>query len=276
MFILLGFSYKAKYGIIFFVNTVVSVYKPIGYTPLQVIDTLRKKCPDYTNEKIGYAGRLDPLAHGVLLLMIGDAAKERTKYLDLPKEYSFEVLYGLETDTYDLLGYVERYKECIIVKENVNAFVNDCLGKLTLPYPPYSSKPVDGKPLFWWARHKKLSEITIPTREIEIAEFKLRSTRSIRTEQLQRLVMKRIHAVTGDFRQADIEERWMQVFETNPQISFATATFHITCSSGTYVRSLAHTLGQELGCGAVAIDILRTKVGTYSLEDSTNLFVAGE
>src|SRR4051812_2270372 len=89
-------------------NRVINVYKPIGFTPLQVIEKLREKFPEYKNVKIGYAGRLDPLAHGVLLLMIGDATKEREKYLGLDKSYEFEAVLGVSTDSYDVLGLVNN------------------------------------------------------------------------------------------------------------------------------------------------------------------------
>ena len=64
-------------------GSVLSIYKPIGVTPNQIIEKLREAQPEYQDIKIGFAGRLDPLAHGLLLLMTGDETKDRDKYLGL-------------------------------------------------------------------------------------------------------------------------------------------------------------------------------------------------
>src|SRR6185437_6426136 len=148
---------------------IIGVYKPIGLTPLEVIKKLQESKPELTTVKIGYAGRLDPLAHGLLLLMIGEETKKREKYLSFPKKYRFEVAFGVSTDTYDLLGLVTTSKRKPLstnVNLIVNTFVNKHLGKQIQHYPPYSSKTVHGKPLYWWARNSRLHQIEIPKREI--------------------------------------------------------------------------------------------------------------
>lgn len=251
----------------------INFYKPIGLTPLEVIKQLRITKPELTNKKIGYAGRLDPLAHGVLLLMVGEETKKREKYLGLPKTYEFEVVFGIQTDTYDLLGYVEE-KNVKYSKKNVNifvnTFVNKFIGKQMQAYPPYSSKTVKGKPLFWYARNNKLKNIIIPQREIEIFDFTCVSLGEIAINTLEQKVNDTIKSVAGDFRQEEILERWQEVFSqiTNTNLTLPTAKFHLSCSSGTYVRGLVNQLGKELGCGAVALEILRTHVGDYSLQDT--------
>lgn len=256
-------------------NRILNVYKPIGATPLQMIHAVRKAYPEYKDVKIGYAGRLDPLAHGVLVLMISDAAKERDKYLSLQKTYEFEVLFGVETDTYDIMGFPVPGRERIIDKDLVNIFVNKRIGTSEQSYPPFSSKSVQGKPLFWWAKQNKLSEITLPTHEINISAFELLSTNTIETSTLLTLTKKHIQLVSGDFRQEEILMRWSTLLQQTKQQNFQTAKFCITCSSGTYVRGLVQELGKELGNGAIALDILRTRVGSYSLKESLRL-VAGE
>lgn len=255
-------------------NTILNVYKPIGMTPLELVNAIRKEMPEIKDEKIGYAGRLDPLAHGVMLLMIGDATKERYKFLELQKEYTFEVLLGVETDTYDILGLIPndfKHNRANIVNEKVNIFVNKHVGTLQLPYPPYSSKAVDGRPLFWWARNNKLSEIQIPERTVVIDSFEFTGENAITKKVLQEKVTIAITSVKGDFRQDEIMERWKRFLNETSAQSFLTATFNLRCSSGTYVRGLVHELGQMLGTGAIAIDILRTKVGEYDLDSALRL-----
>lgn len=248
-----------------------NIYKPKGMTPLEVIKILKEKFPEYKDVKIGYAGRLDPLAHGVLLLMVGETTKQKDKYLNLPKEYEFEVVFGVSTDTYDALGIpnvlANEAKQSL--KNTINTFIKSKLGKHFQPYPPFSSKTVNGKALFWWAKKNKLSEIKIPNRKIEIYDFKLLEVNEISSEDLKKEIIQQIDSVKGDFRQKEIKEKWEEFFgKKAPTGAFQTTRFKISCSSGTYVRSIANELGQKLGNGAITLEILRTKVGEYSIKES--------
>src|SRR5690349_10661953 len=114
------------------------VYKPVGLTPLEMINKLQSQTPELVGKKICYAGRLDPLAHGVLLLLSGEETKQREKYLSLPKTYEFEVVFGMQTDTYDVLGYLKETEiKPLQVNVNlfVNTFVNNNIGKQQQFYP---------------------------------------------------------------------------------------------------------------------------------------------
>jgi tRNA pseudouridine55 synthase len=255
------------------------VYKPIGQTPLEVIKKLKQINHELSEEKISYAGRLDPMAHGLLLLLIGEEGRKRDQYLVLPKTYEFEVVFGLQTDTYDLLGYVKETEikpAAVNVNLFVNTFVKDHIGKQWQLYPPYSSKPVAGNPLFWWTKNNKLSEITIPKHQIEIYEFTHIAMGEISLTEIKQKTELAIPQVHGDFRQEEILKQWKEVFtnKKNQTIKLLTAKFRVTCSSGTYIRELANQMGQELGCGAIAYDILRTNIGKYAMRDVIKPFTA--
>ena len=84
------------------------IHKAVGQTPLEAIEQLRIQTPELYQVKLSYAGRLDPLAEGVLLVLVGEANKERDAYLGLDKVYEFEMVLGVRTDSYDLLGLVEK------------------------------------------------------------------------------------------------------------------------------------------------------------------------
>lgn len=253
---------------------ILNVYKPIGVTPLEIIKQIRKHFPEHQQETIGYAGRLDPLAHGVLLLMLGEANKQREKYLGFSKEYVFEALFGVDTDSHDIMGILQKKhsKETpATIETQLKKLVKEKIGKQKQTYPVYSSKTVEGKPLYWWAKENKLDEITIPSKEITINTFELLKMDTITKEDLQKKVIYAIHTVKGDFRQEETEIIWQQFLEKEASKKFVTATFSISCSSGTYIRKIISTIGEELGTGAIALDILRTKVGEYSLKDSLRL-----
>ena len=116
-----------------------------------------------------------------------------------------------------------------------------------------------------------MSEIKLPKREIEIFSFELINIEEILVNLIKEKIMENIKLVNGDFRQDEIINKWNNLFKLKSQELFTVASFSISCSSGTYIRSLAHELGEKIGLGAIALDILRTKVGEHTLSDSIKL-----
>lgn len=249
-----------------------NIYKPLGKTPLQVVEEFRKWYPEFVNEKIGYAGRLDPMADGVLLLLIGTENKRKKEYEELTKEYTTEILIGVSTDTYDQLGIVTQLSESknidqLLIKHYTKGFI----GIHLQPYPPYSSQPVNGRPLFYWARENKLSEIKIPTKKIEIFSAEILDFQKKSLKLIIQQINSNIAKVAGDFRQAKIGQTWTKLPIEDKNDLFPLVKVKISCSSGTYIRSFAHKLGTKLQTGAIALSITRTKVGHYTLEESIRL-----
>lgn len=269
---------NAKYPI---PNEIVNIYKPQGLTPLQLIEQFRKDNPEYKDVKIGFAGRLDPLAHGVMLLTVGEANKDREQYLNLNKTYRFKVLFGVETDTYDYLGILKNLQILELpkdYKDKVRDFIKRHTGKYLQPYPPFSSKTLSGTPLFKLAKKKgfmiedlrfKNGEMW-PNKEVEVFGFKEISEYEITTLEMSEIVLQNLKKIKGFFRQKRIIGQWEEFFKLHPQQNFKIMEFEIDCTSGTYVRSLAHKLGQELGSGAIAFEIFRIKVGEFGVEDFSN------
>jgi tRNA pseudouridine55 synthase len=266
-----------------------NVYKPISKTPLEVVRQFRKQFPQYSLDsngkplKISYAGRLDPMAHGVLVLLVGEENKKREKYEKFVKEYLFQCIFGVATDTYDILGLVNHskvdFKSPPNLSERIRVLTSQLVGSLEQPYPPYSAVRVNGKPLFHWAREGKLQEVTIPTKTVEVYLLKLENIRQITLEELEQSITSRIQQVTGgDFRQEQILAGWREVFQRQwhdngrrpsaSSIRIDVVTLRAEVSHGTYIRSLSHELGQRLGTSATVIDLLRTRVGEFKLENS--------
>ncbi|MEN9613942.1 MAG: tRNA pseudouridine synthase tRNA pseudouridine55 synthase [Candidatus Parcubacteria bacterium] len=239
------------------------------------MERFRVEHPEYVGVPMTYAGRLDPMADGLLVVLVGEECKKKDQYLGLDKEYVCEVLLGVETDTYDVLGLVPRNlgevgKES---RKNVGHFfgtdeishvLKTFLGKHTQTYPPYSSKPVGGKPLFAHAREGTLGEIEMPTKEVEIYDVALVTTREITREKLLEEVVAKIAMVTGDFRQQEIIASWKKTLEQeDAQQKLTIATIRAEVSSGTYMRSIAHELGKKLGVPALAFLITRMRIGEF-------------
>jgi tRNA pseudouridine55 synthase len=212
-----------------------------------------------------YAGRLDPMASGLLLVLAGDETKNKEKYLNLEKEYEFRVLFGFSTDTYDILGKVINSKNILITKKEIEKAIKNniksFLGENIQKYPIYSSKTVKGKPLFIYARANE--EVDTPSRKVFIKKLKLEKIVQIDNKKLFKNIEKRIKKVQGDFRQDEILKIWRKELLTPNK--FIVASFKIKCSSGTYVRSVANSLGEKIGTGALAFSIKRTKIGEYML-----------
>ncbi|MDQ3014902.1 MAG: hypothetical protein M3Q73_03490 [bacterium] len=238
------------------------LYKYRGETPLQALDRLRKEQPHYEKSTLSYAGRLDPMAEGLLPVLVDSDNNEREKYLGLDKEYTVEVLFGIETDTGDVLGKIAKIAEpADIPQQAIESALKKYIGTFDQEYPGYSSQPVNGKPLYQWAREGKLDEITIPSREVTIHSARCEVLVTISSEKLLALVIEDISKVQGDFRQEEIGDLWKQ-YLLHKTRTFFIARITIACSSGTYMRVLAQNLGKDLNCGAIAYSIKRTKIAT--------------
>lgn len=247
---------------------VLNLYKNLGETPLERLERLRTQKPLYEREVLSYAGRLDPMAEGVMVCLVGQANKRREQYLNLDKEYTVDVLFGVSTDTYDVLGKVMNTGDAgDLKKTDIEKAVNEFRGKVEQEYPPFSSKPVDGKSLFEWAR-SGLSVLSMPTRSVEIYDISVEGMYRVNEVTLLNFIEQSVGRVEGDFRQDEILETWARHLNPKNGRSFKCATIKVLCSSGTYVRSIAHGLGNELGVPALALHILRTRVGDYTIEKS--------
>jgi len=250
-------------------GSVVNLYKELGETPRERLERLRTQKAHLQHEVLSYAGRLDPMAEGVMLCLVGSANSRRDEYLDMSKEYTLDVLFGFETDTYDILGKVIESGEVdALRKSGIEKALNEFRGKLNQEYPPYSSKTVDGKALFQWAREGALSSITMPSRTVTVYDIAITHLYKIKEPQLLQYIEQCVAKVNGDFRQDEVLRIWRRHLMEKGTREFPAATIKISCSSGTYARSIAHGLGQELGVPALALHILRTKVGDYTIEKS--------
>jgi len=175
--------------------------------------------------KVGHTGTLDPLASGVLPLVIGSATRLSRYLISSEKEYQVDVCFGTATDTYDSTGRV--VSECAVPQisrveaEEILARYTGAISQLP---PMFSAIKVAGERLYKAARRQEIRE------------------RIARTVTISRLELVELR-----------EERW---------------TLRVVCSAGTYIRSLAHDLGQELGCGGHVESLRRLRSGSYDLGHS--------
>jgi tRNA pseudouridine55 synthase len=239
--------------------------KKKGITPLELIKQYKKE--NNFQGKMCYAGRLDPMARGKMILLKDEECKQMNDYCNLDKTYEFLVLFGIKTDTYDLLGKViETYISPVDVpKLDLDKFI----GEIEQPYPAYSSFIIrhneERKPIWEWAKLNKLDEITIPEKEVEIFSLgEISYSEKIETQiDLEKYIFDNINLLSDvnkkKFRVNEILEIWKQIFETlefKPIIK----KYRANVSSGTYIRSLVNRMGIDLGCGAITLDIDRVEL----------------
>lgn len=190
-------------------------------------------------KKVGHAGTLDPMAEGLMIVMINDATKFSDDLMKKEKEYYVEMELGYKTDTYDLEGTViERYEtEINISNAQIIKAVNSFKGKIKQIPPMYSAIKVDGKKLYDLAR--KGVEVERVERNVEISE--IRKIKIIRPDKNLKV-------------------------NENIKISF-----YVKVSSGTYIRSLVYDIGEKLGVFATMTRLVRTKIGRFEIEDAIDL-----
>ncbi len=248
-------------------NEVVAIQKKLGETPLEALTRLRAEKSEYKDETLSYAGRLDPMASGVMLVLVGDANKEREKYLSLDKVYQAEILFGISTDTFDTLGLVTEVKAVELSEQTILDAVGSLTGTFTQKYPSFSSKPVDGIPLFAHARAGK--RVPVPSHDVTLHEAKLLRLEKFSSTSLLKKIIDQVALVQGDFRQTDITSAWQEKLAKDPEenISFIVAEVTLHVSSGFYVRQYAEDLGRLLGVPACALSITRIEAGKWGLDD---------
>ena len=148
------------------------IEKNVGETPLMAIEAFRRENPSLVHLPMTYAGRLDPMASGKLVVLIGDECKRRARYDKLDKSYTFEVLFGFHTDTGDVLGLSNPGAIISVSDQKAIAVARSQLGAHTFPYPAFSSKTVKGLPLFTYALENELSSIEIPCADVRVHELR--------------------------------------------------------------------------------------------------------
>ncbi len=206
-------------------NGVIVVDKPQGWTSHDVVARCRKLLGE---RSIGHLGTLDPMATGVLPLVIGKMTRLSQFYSGSQKRYEGTILLGIATDTYDADGDAVGPGQPVQVSlEELQEAVRSFVGPLRQTPPPFSAKKIKGVPAYKLARRNEPVELKAV--EVEVFEF-----------------------VLGDVRGAEVD-------------------FSCHVSSGTYVRSLAHELGQKLGCGAHLVRLRRTSVAEFEIGQAHTL-----
>ncbi len=237
------------------------VYKKIGETPL----ACARRILGDAHDKYTYAGRLDPMAEGLLLVLTDEECRHAKKYFHLTKVYEYSFAVGIATDTYDCLGRITASADRIRgdVVSRVRDAVSDLTGEITLPYPPYSSKTVNGIPLFIHARRGTAECLAVPERTVYIPRHTLTAEERCNTRTLADTAAGHVALVRGDFRQEAVTDDWRGV--RNADIPCFSAV--LEGSGGVYVRAVVNEIGRRIGYPTVTTAIKRIRIGDWTERD---------
>lgn len=207
------------------INGVICINKEQNMTSHDVCFKVRKILGQ---KKVGHSGTLDPMATGVMGVLVGRSTKLSSYITAFEKEYIAKIEFGKESDSYDIWTDT---KEVFLPNFNMDEFIyviNKFKGKITQTPPIYSAIKVKGKPLYKYALEGK--EVDIPSREVCINDIEIID--------------------------ADLPKY---------------ATIKVSCSKGTYIRSLISDIGKQLGTRAVMSGLIRTKNGMLNIQNSVTL-----
>lgn len=204
------------------------INKPKGFTSHDVVAVVRKKL---NIKKVGHAGTLDPMATGVLIVLVGrEETKQQDAFMAADKEYVAEITLGSTSTTYDAEGEITVVGDpSSITQTQVTSIVGTFVGDIEQRPPIHSAVHIGGQRSYALARKGKITAEQIPLRPVTI------------------------HAIeVMDFQLPCIRIR-------------------VHCGKGTYIRSLAHDIGQALGVGGYLSELQRTRIGVWSIDKAIEL-----
>lgn len=207
---------------------IIIINKTKGCTSHDIVYKIKK----LLNEKVGHTGTLDPMAEGVLPILIGKGTLLSKYLINHDKKYIVELQLGTKTDTADSEGKIieeQPVDKEILSKENIKLILKTFIGKQEQVPPIYSAIKVNGKKLYEYAR--KGQQVELKPRKIEIYDIKL-----------------------IDY---SVEEKLIK--------------FEVFCGKGTYIRSLCEDIATKFGTVGYMKSLKRTQVGDFKIENSITI-----
>lgn len=208
---------------------IINLYKPKGYTSHDAVARIKRFC---ATKRVGHAGTLDPMAMGVLPILVGKATAAQEYLMNHDKTYIAGMRFGITTDSGDITGNVISEKPVSLTLSEVMDAAKDFVGKISQIPPMYSAIKKDGKKLYELAREG----ITVEreARQIEIYDIS-------------------------------------PVLPTDYNTAGTDFLLEVSCSKGTYIRTLCEDIGKKLGCGGALFSLERTRCGDFLKKDAVTI-----
>lgn len=234
----------------FIPSGLIFINKPMGFTSHDVVGKVRKIL--HTKE-VGHTGTLDPLASGLMVLIVNEATKLSNYFLEGDKGYTVEFALGVTSDTLDMTGEC-AFADSIVLQKSLQFSENLLLekahelqGEHQVPVPIYSAAKVDGKKLYEYARAGL--EVEIPLKPMKFWDVQF----------------------LGSFQESmsDGDTNLVKLQSAIPGVRFY--RFSLRCSKGSFIRSWVQLLGELLKTGAVMTGLRRTYSEPFQLEQALDL-----
>ena len=257
---------------------IVITWKPKSVTPVEQLTEIKRERERDRNidiqekkEKACFAGRLDPMASGLMIYLFGEKTKESSKYMKFNKTYEFNIVCGISTDSFDPLGKIKNHKltgiqgniDNIVLRINENRYM-----EYKQSMPPYSAYIAKSKltgeklPLWVFANANRLNEVDIPKSDIKLINFEVIKKSEIKLLEYSNIVISEMKNIKN-FNQETIQHvyRNWELFggkygDKNITLIKCRATVH----SGTFIRYLVNFIGDDCNIPCHAQDICRTNI----------------
>jgi tRNA pseudouridine55 synthase len=210
-------------------NGLLLIDKPADITSHDVVARLRKILKQKT---VGHTGTLDPLATGLMVVVLGDATKLSDYLMAEDKAYEVTVRLGVTTDTLDRTGKVLSEKPFDVDRSEIELACGELTGEFEWPVPVFSAAKVDGKKLYEFGRAGQ--EVECPTKLMSFWDVKL-------------------------------------LTQAEPESAPGTFRAHLDCSKGSFIRTWASQFGERLKTGGIVQELRRTRVGSWKVESALTL-----
>ena len=239
-------------------NQILLIDKPLGWTSFDVVKKMKNLLGV---KKIGHAGTLDPLATGLLILATGTKTKEISTIQAEKKSYIATFCLGCTTKSLDTEFFPESFQDCsnLDITQIQKVINNNFLGKIDQIPPKFSAVNIEGKRAYKLAREGQ--DFEIKSKEVEIYQFKI-------------LGLERIYPSDIPLNNHLLRKNKTESYnkpDNLPKISLIKFSTIIDCSKGTYIRSLARDLGEKIGFDGYLLDLKRTNIGSYQLDDAKKI-----
>lgn len=226
-------------------------------------------------DRLCYAGRLDPMAQGYMLFLTGEDVSHMRFHLPHQKTYEFNMVLGISTESLDMVSIITE-KELLQDNQEDRAFIERCLyafidGYTTQAYPMVSSYVMRQggirKPLWWYA--KENIPVTPPIKEVTIVESKIGESVYVTPKQFAFDAILRCDTVLNDKTKRDlnicaVKEQYLEMLSenvaTNKNKYVLCCPMKLRVSSGFYIRQFCADFGKYIGIPCIASDITRTEI----------------
>jgi tRNA U55 pseudouridine synthase TruB len=215
-------------------------------------------------DSVCYAGRLDPMACGKMILLTNKDTKNVNKYLNHNKLYNFDLIIGIDTKSHDCLSEINEIKEIKFKKEELICKLQNFIKSYTVQkYPIVSNYTIKHngikKPL-WWFYTNGYFDVELPSKNVSIYDSKINNIKAILLNTLIYKFIDRIKLIDNEktiveLKTSAIIKQWEN--NVNNKIQLIVINMELKVSSGFYIRQFCNDFGKFIDCGAIAFDITR-------------------